>query len=43
MNGQNSEHKIAIISDSFLRGCAENVKTYIGGPDRRKVCGSEWP
>ena len=29
MNGQNSEHKIIMIGDSFLRGCAENVKTYI--------------
>ena len=41
MNGQNSEHKIIMIGDSFLRGCAKNVKTYIN--DRYEVFGTVKP
>jgi hypothetical protein len=29
MSGQTREHKITMIGDSFLRGCAENVKTFL--------------
>jgi hypothetical protein len=35
VNGRTSEHKITTTGDRFLRGCAENVKTYLS--DRYEV------